>query len=137
MLEWFKNSGFHFKYSTEATHLASECGHIHVLEWLKNSGFEFKYTESVTDCALKNGNVEVLEWLKNSGFEFKHTRKGPIYWTSPDAAPKTMHWLKNSGVEYEYDTRTHILKLNIHWHHKSNTKKLPHKNNKPIQKNLS
>jgi hypothetical protein len=72
VLEWFKNSGYEFKYTDSAIIHASRSGHIQVLEWFKNSGYEFKYSELVIENASKNGNVQVLEWFKNSGYEFKY-----------------------------------------------------------------
>ena len=43
-------------------------GHIHVLEWFKNSGFEFKYDKNIIK-RIKTYRDSVLEWFKNSGFE--------------------------------------------------------------------
>ena len=51
---------------------------INVLEWFKNSGYEFKYTSDAIDWASAKGHVNVLEWFKNSGFEFKYTDKPSV-----------------------------------------------------------
>src|ERR1700761_9115935 len=60
---------------------ASANGHIAVLNWFKNSGFEFKYTDYAIDQASLNGHVAVLDWFKNSGFEFIYTNNA-IVWAS-------------------------------------------------------
>ena len=66
VLDWFKNSGFKFKYSKSAINYASENGHIAVLDWFKNSDFEFKYDECAINYASLNGHIGVLDWFKNS-----------------------------------------------------------------------
>ena len=52
---------------------ASAFGNIQVLEWFKNSGYEFKYDKNAINYASYNGHVQVLEWFKNSDYEFKYT----------------------------------------------------------------
>ena len=47
-------------------------GHVHVLEWFKNSGFEFKYDEDVITNAAENGHIDVLEWFRNFIFKSKN-----------------------------------------------------------------
>jgi hypothetical protein len=64
-LEWFKNSGYEFKYSEWAINLACYYGNVQVLEWFKNSDYEFKYDRNAIYYACMNGNFQVLEWLKN------------------------------------------------------------------------
>ena len=39
---------------------ASEYGHIQVLEWFKNSGYEFKYDENAIRTASRNGHNQIL-----------------------------------------------------------------------------
>jgi len=56
ILEWFKNSGYEFKYTSDAVDSASTYGHINVLEWFKNSGYEFKYTKSAIVGASRVAN---------------------------------------------------------------------------------
>jgi hypothetical protein len=51
---------------------ASQNGHIQVLEWFKISGYNFKYGEYAIMHASSNGHIQVLEWFKNSGYEFKY-----------------------------------------------------------------
>ena len=53
---------------------ASKYGHVQVLEWFKNSGYEFKYDEIVIDYASRNGYIEILEWFKNSDYELKYNK---------------------------------------------------------------
>ena len=72
VLEWFKNSGYEFKYDELAINYVSHCGFINVLEWFKNSGYEFKYDTHAIDWASRNGYIKVLEWFKNSGYKFKY-----------------------------------------------------------------
>ena len=81
VLEWFKNSGYKFKYSVNAIKLASQNCHVNVLKWFKNSGYEFKYSADAIDLASENGHVNVLEWFKNSGYEFKYS-ENTIDWLS-------------------------------------------------------
>ncbi len=61
-LEWFKNSGYEFKYDNYAIFYASENGHVHVLEWFKNSGYEFKYDKNAINYASSNGHIKVLKF---------------------------------------------------------------------------
>ena len=102
ILEWFKNSGFEFKYDEYAINNASENGHIHILEWFKNSGFEFKYDEWAINYASKNGHIHILEWFKNSEFEFKYTEYA-INYASKNGHIHILEWFKNSGFEFKYD----------------------------------
>ena len=74
VLEWFKNSGYEFKYDQSAINYASVNGHIQVLEWFKNSGYEFKYNEWAINLASQYGHIKVLEWFKNSDYDFKYSR---------------------------------------------------------------
>src|SRR5207253_6842324 len=55
--------------------VASEHGHANVLEWWKNNGIEFSYSSVAIESASFNGHINVLEWWKNSGYEIKHSKK--------------------------------------------------------------
>jgi hypothetical protein len=105
VLEWFKNSGYEFKYDKWAIILASENGHIHVLDWFKNSDYEFKYDEDTINYASENGKVQVLEWFKNSDYEFKYNVKA-INWASDKGHIQVLEWFKNSEYEFKYDNQT-------------------------------
>jgi hypothetical protein len=74
VLEWFKNSGYEFKYDKYAINRASLHGRIQVLEWFKNSGYEFKYDEDVINMASYYGYIKVLKWFKRSGYKFKYNK---------------------------------------------------------------
>jgi hypothetical protein len=73
VLEWFKNSGYKFKYDEYAILWASKYGHVQVLEWFKNSGYEFKYNNYAINIASFNGHVQILEWFKISGYKLKYS----------------------------------------------------------------
>ena len=102
VLEWFKNSGYEFKYDRRAINLASEYGHIQVLEWFKNSDYEFKYYENAINYASEYGHVQVLEWFKNSGYEFKYTENA-INYASRYGHINVLEWFKNSIYKFKYD----------------------------------
>ena len=80
VLEWFKNSGYEFKYDIHAIFYASVFGHIQILEWFKNSGYEFKYNKDVINFASTYNlsstfrHIQVLEWFKTSGYKFKYDK---------------------------------------------------------------
>ena len=64
-LEWFKNSGYEFKYNEDAINRAFNHGHVQVLKWFKNSGYKFKYSEYAINWASYSGHIQVLGWFKN------------------------------------------------------------------------
>ena len=110
VLEWFKNSSYEFKYDEWAINYASENGHVQVLEWFKNSGYEFKYDENTIDCASSNGHIQVLEWFKNSGYEFKYNVMA-INYASVNGHIQVLEWFKNSGYEFKYSKRAFRTKF--------------------------
>ena len=103
VLEWFKNSGYKFKYNETPINYASKNGHIQVLEWFKNSGYEFKYSNNAINYASENGQIQVLEWFKNSGYEFKYDKDTIIYKVPKFGHIQVLEWFKNSGYEFKYD----------------------------------
>jgi hypothetical protein len=94
-LEWFKNSGYEFKYNNNPIYYASRYGHIEVLEWFKNSGYEFKYNKFVIIYASYNRNIKVLEWFKNSGYKFKYSSENVIMFASENEHNTVLEWFKN------------------------------------------
>ena len=106
VLEWFKNSGYEFKYDEDAIISASVFGHVKVLEWFNNSNYEFKYTADAINFASYNGHVQVLEWYKNSGYEFRYEFKHneeAISFAYYNGQVQVLEWFKNSGYEFKYD----------------------------------
>ena len=79
--EWFKNSGYEFKYDNRVIYYASMFGNVEILEWFKNYVYEFKYDEYAIQFASETGEIEVLKWFKNSGYKFKYN-KDAIYLAS-------------------------------------------------------
>ena len=98
ILEWFKNSGYEFKYDENAINYASYYGHIQVLEWFKNSGYELKYDKHAINYASENGHVKVLEWFKNSSYEFKYDENA-INNASHYGHIEVLEWFKNSDYK--------------------------------------
>ena len=107
VLEWFKNSGYEFKYDVNTINYAILNGYIQILEWFKNSGYEFKYDEEAIYNASKNGHIQILEWFKNSGYEFKYDMWA-INWASKTGDVRVLKWFKNSGYELKYNERAII-----------------------------
>ena len=126
VLEWFKNSGYEFKYDKNAIINASSNGHIQVLEWFKNSEYEFKYNEDAINYASLYGYVQVLEWFKNSGYEFKYN-KYTFLWASECGHIQVLEWFKNSGYKFKYNKKvfkTKIIKILKFYCHNVNIKKI-------------
>jgi hypothetical protein len=126
VLEWFKNSGYEFKYNETAISYASDYGHIQVLEWFKNSGYEFKYNEDAIWHASRKGHIQVLEWFKKSGYEFKYNL-GAINNASYRGNIQVLEWFKNSGYEFKYNRRVFknkIIKILKFYSHRINIKKI-------------
>ena len=98
VLEWFKNSGYEFKYTEDATNGASINKHIEVLEWFKNSGYEFKYDIWMVNNASQYGNIKILEWVKNSGYTFKYNVYA-IIWASRFKNVEILEFFKNRNVK--------------------------------------
>ena len=96
IMDWFKNSGFEYKYDERAINHASQYGHIAVLDWFKNSYFEFKYDKWTINYASLNGHIAVLDWFKNSGFKFKYDESA-INYASLNGHVTVLDWFKNSG----------------------------------------
>jgi hypothetical protein len=55
-------------YKNDIIENACKNGHDKVLEWFKNSGYVFKYDEYEISYESMNGNTQILEWFKNSGY---------------------------------------------------------------------
>jgi hypothetical protein len=99
VLEWFKNSGYKFKYDYYTPiYYACNSGHVQVLEWFKNSGYEFKYDYHAINDASYYGRIQVLEWFKNSGYEFKYS-KYAINRASYYRHIQIVEWFKKRNVK--------------------------------------
>jgi hypothetical protein len=46
-------------------------GQVNVLEWFKKSGYKFKYNNYAIEYALKYNKLNIIKWFKNNGFKFK------------------------------------------------------------------
>ncbi len=126
VLEWFKNSGYEFKYTECAITYASSRGYVQVLEWFKNSGYEFKYTKHAINEASEYGHIQVLEWFKKSSYEFKYDKKA-INYASHYGHIQILEWFKNSSYEFKYDNfimNTRYIKIIIFLTKYLNIKKL-------------
>ena len=66
-------------YKNDIIFNASCDGHVQVLEWFKRSGYKFKYNKNAINGALYFGYVQVLEWYKRSGYKLKYDRWGLHY----------------------------------------------------------
>jgi hypothetical protein len=116
VLEWFKNSGYEFKYSKIAIRKVSANGFVHVLEWFKNSGYKFKYDKNAIYYASINGNINVLEWFKKSGYKLKYNKSvinklhciNHLWWVNYSSYASK--WFKNNN----YKTRLNYIKQYKH-----------------------
>ena len=109
VLEWFKNSGYEFKYDDwTISYYACEYGQVKVLEWFKNSGYEFKYNITAIGYACLNNHIKVLEWFKNSIYKFKYdeeTIDEVIDAVISRGHIQVLEWFKNSGYEIKFNKR--------------------------------
>jgi hypothetical protein len=88
---------------------ASRYGHIQVLEWFKNSGYEFKYNKNAISYASMNGHDHVLEWFKNSGYQFKYDKLA-IYWASKNQKSYVLKFFsKNCNIKKLIKWSCHIF----------------------------
>ena len=81
ILEWFKNSGYKFKYNKNALYGASLNGHIKSLKWFKNN-YRLKYDKELIKeyfCldVLKfwSKNINVKKIIKWSKYKYVKTLK--------------------------------------------------------------
>jgi hypothetical protein len=115
ILEWFKNSGYEFKYNVSTISMASHNGHVNVLEWFKNSGYKFKNYNYAIQSAIINGHVNVLDWFKKSGYNSAFQYNGyAIYLASIQGHIHILEWFKKSGYKLIYLKKLamHIFKYN-------------------------
>jgi hypothetical protein len=94
-------------------------GHIQILEWFKNSGYEFKYDECAIDWASYKGHIQILEWFKNSGYEFKYD-SWAIIWASENGHIIILDWFKNRNVKKVIKWSKHKFNKTIKFKTKNN-----------------
>jgi hypothetical protein len=126
VLEWFKNSGYEFKYDVDAINFAASNGNVNVLEWFKNSGYEFKYDEVAIYYASSYGYIDILEWFKNSDYEFKYDTRA-IDYASKNGQIQVLEWFINSGYKLKYNIyvlKTRYIKILKFYSNHINIKKL-------------
>jgi hypothetical protein len=104
ILEWYKKSGYKFKYDKNYIYVASKNGHVEVLEWFKKSGYKFKYYKNSIYVASINNHIQILEWFKNSGYKFKYD-ESLINRASKYGQVEVLKWFKKSGYKLKYDKK--------------------------------
>jgi hypothetical protein len=60
---------------------ASQNGHVTVLEWWRDSGWEYRYSSKTMDRASANGHVAVLDWLLNYSQKYFHFSTYPLFFS--------------------------------------------------------
>ncbi|KAI8804114.1 hypothetical protein BJ742DRAFT_776596 [Cladochytrium replicatum] len=117
ILEWWRMSGLHLKYTrvgmdvevredwckclTASMNFASRNGHLQVLEWWMRSGLRMRWDNLAMDHA---SGIEVLEWWRTSGLE--------LSWTSfaiDVATLEVLEWWRTSGLELRWTSRAFDL----------------------------
>ncbi|KAL8687357.1 MAG: hypothetical protein Q9218_006450 [Villophora microphyllina] len=64
---WLRSPSFLTKeYNTDALDLASKSGFVHVLQWWRDSGLHLRYTDAALEQASSQGQIEVLHWWRNA-----------------------------------------------------------------------
>jgi hypothetical protein len=98
VLEWFKNSGYEFKFYESQIFDFLQYGN----KWFKNHGYELRFDCVPIYCAAANGNTQVLEWFKNSGYKINYNSL-TIEYASYAGHIEILEWFKNSGYEFKYN----------------------------------
>jgi hypothetical protein len=105
ILNWLHTSKYNLSYYVEqAINYASSNGHDNVLEWFKNSGYYFKFTKYTLYYASSNGHVNILEWFNKSGYKFKYNIYS-IYYASKNGHVKVLNWFKKINYKFKYSNQ--------------------------------